>query len=208
LRRSALTGEGGGIEVDGHGTGIMTESSWVNANRNPGWSRDRVEQELKAMLGLRKIIWLPGIKGRDITDAHVDFYARFVRPGVVVANLDTDPASYDHAVTQQHLAILKAATDADGRRLQVHTLSPPLAPRDSRFSRNNPDFAAGYINYFVINGAVIAPEFGDPQADRAALALLTALYPQRKVVQLEIDAIAAGGGGIHCVTSQLPRHGR
>lgn len=116
-----------------------------------------------------------------------------MRPGVVVANLDTDPASYDHAVTQQHLAILKAATDADGRRLQVHTLSPPLAPRDSRFSRNNPDFAAGYINYFVINGAVIAPEFGDPQADRAALALLTALYPQRKVVQLEIDAIAAGG---------------
>lgn len=36
LRRSALIGEGGGIEVDGHGTGIMTESSWVNANRNPG----------------------------------------------------------------------------------------------------------------------------------------------------------------------------
>ncbi len=207
-RRSALVGEGGGIEVDGHGTGIMTESSWVNANRNPGWSRDRVEQELKAMLGLRKIIWLPGIKGRDITDAHVDFYARFVRPGVVVANLDTDPASYDHAVTQAHLAILKAATDADGRTLQVHTLSPPRAPRESRFSRRNPDFAAGYINYFVINGAVIAPEFGDPQADKAAFALLSALYPQRKVVQLEIDAIAAGGGGIHCVTSQLPVHGK
>lgn len=116
-----------------------------------------------------------------------------MRPGVVVANLDTDPASYDHAVTQTHLAILKTATDADGRTLQVHTLSPPQAPRDSRFSRRNPDFAAGYINYFVINGAVIAPEFGDPQADKAAFELLSALYPQRKVVQLEIDAIAAGG---------------
>lgn len=194
--------------MDGHGTGIMTESSWVNANRNPGWSRDRVEQELKAMLGLRKIIWLPGIKGRDITDAHVDFYARFVRPGVVVANLDTDPASYDHAITQAHLAILNTATDADGRTLQVHTLSPPQEPRDSRFSRNNPDFAAGYINYFVINGAVIAPEFGDPQADKAVFELLSALYPQRKVVQLEIDAIAAGGGGIHCVTSQLLAPGK
>ena len=203
LRRSALIGEGGGIEVDGHGTGIMTESSWVNANRNPGWSRDRVEQELKAMLGLRKIIWLPGIKGRDITDAHVDF----------------TPASCGRVwwwpiwtpirtlMTMQlpsNIWRSSAATDADGRRLQVHTLSPPLAPRDSRFSRNNPDFAAGYINYFVINGAVIAPEFGDPQADRAALELLTALYPQRKVVQLEIDAIAAGGGGIHCATNQLP----
>ena len=202
--RSELVGEGGGIEVDGHGTGIMTESSWVNANRNPDWSKAEVEEELKERLGLRKIIWLPGIKGRDITDAHVDFYARFVRPGVVIANLDTDPESYDAKVTRRHLEILQNATDADGRALQVHTLSPPLNPRKSKFNRGNPDFAAGYINYFVINGAVIAPEFGDPSADARALALLSTLYPDREVVQLNIDAIAAGGGGIHCVTSHQP----
>ncbi|KAF0864461.1 agmatine/peptidylarginine deiminase [Pseudomonas sp. LD120] len=202
--RSALIGEGGGIEVDGHGTGIMTESSWINGNRNPGWSKAEVEAELKACLGLRKIIWLPGIRGRDITDAHVDFYARFVRPGVVVANLDNDPDSYDHQVTLKHLEILRNASDADGRQLQVYTLSPPLSPRRSRFSRDNPDFAAGYINYFVINGAVISPQFGDPAADAKALALLEGLYPGRQVVQLDIDAIAAGGGGIHCVTHQQP----
>ena len=203
-QRSELVGEGGGIEVDGHGTAILTESCWLNANRNPGWSKAEVEAELKACLGLRKIIWLPGIKGKDITDAHVDFYARFVSPGVVLANLDTDPLSYDHKVTQAHLAILRTATDAEGRALQVHTLSPPLAPRSNRFSRHNPDFAAGYINYFVINGAVIAPQFGDRQADKVALDLLSRLYPDRDVIQLDIDAIAAGGGGIHCVTHQLP----
>ncbi|MBK5411621.1 agmatine deiminase family protein [Pseudomonas sp. TH34] len=202
--RSELVGEGGAIEVDGHGTGIMTESSWINANRNPGWSKADVEAELKERLGLRKIIWLPGIKGKDITDAHVDFYARFVKPGVVIANLDTDPESYDHKVTLAHLDILKQATDADGRPLQVHTVSPPLNPRKSRFRRNNPDFAPGYINYFVINGAVIAPEFGDKLADAKAFELLSRLYPEREVVQLNIDAIAAGGGGIHCVTSHQP----
>ena len=203
-QRSELVGEGGGIEVDGHGTAILTESCWLNANRNPGWSKAEVEAELKACLGLRKIIWLPGIRGKDITDAHVDFYARFVSPGVVVANLDTDPQSYDHAVTQAHLEILRNATDADGRKLTVHTMSPPLNPRRSRFSRSNPDFAAGYINYFVINGAVIAPQFGDREADKAAFDLLAALYPDREIMQLDIDAIAAGGGGIHCVTHQLP----
>ncbi|EUB75607.1 Agmatine deiminase [Pseudomonas sp. GM41(2012)] len=202
--RSELVGEGGGIEVDGHGTGIMTESSWINANRNPDWSKAEIEQELKARLGLRKIIWLPGIKGKDITDAHVDFYARFVKPGVVIANLDNDPQSYDYSVTRAHLDILKNATDADGRKLQVHTVSPPLNPRKSKFSRNNPDFAAGYINYFVINGAVIAPEFGDRAADSKAFDLLSELYPDREVVQLNIDAISAGGGGIHCVTSHQP----
>lgn len=202
--RSQLVGEGGGIEVDGHGTGIMTESSWINTNRNPGWSKADVEEELKARLGLRKIIWLPGIKGKDITDAHVDFYARFVKPGVVIANLDNDPQSYDHEVTLAHLDILKNATDADGRKLQVHTVSPPMYPRQNRFSKQNPDFAAGYINYFVINGAVIAPEFGHKAADAKAYDLLSELYPDREVVQLNIDAIAAGGGGIHCVTSHQP----
>lgn len=202
--RSSLVGEGGGIEVDGHGTGIMNESSWINANRNPGWSKAEVEEELKARLGLRKIIWLPGIKGKDITDAHVDFYARFVSPGVVIANLDTDPQSYDHPVTLAHLDILRQASDAEGRPLQVHTLSPPLNPRNSRFSKNNPDFAAGYINYFILNGAIIAPQFGDKLADAAAFDLLSRLYPEHKVIQLNIDAIAAGGGGIHCVTHQQP----
>ncbi|MBD9471410.1 agmatine deiminase family protein [Achromobacter sp. ACM01] len=202
--QSELVGEGGGIEVDGRGTGIMTESSWINSNRNPGWSKAEVEEELKRCLGLRKIIWLPGIKGKDITDAHVDFYARFARPGVVVANLDMDPDSYDYALTRKHLEILRRTTDADGKPLEIHTMSPPLKPRRSKFLRDNPDFAAGYINYFVINGAVIAPEFGDAEADAKALDLLTRLYPGRKVVQLDIDAIASGGGGIHCVTNQLP----
>lgn len=190
--RSELVGEGGAIEVDGHGTGIMTESSWINSNRNPDWSKTEVEEELKAQLGLRKIIWLPGIKGKDITDAHVDFYARFTQPGVVIANLDNDPASFDYKVTRAHLEILKNATDAEGRKLQVHTVSPPLKPRKSKFSRNNPDFAAGYINYFVINGAIIAPEFGDKAADAKAFELLSQLYPEREVVQLNIDAISAG----------------
>ncbi|WP_323932830.1 agmatine deiminase family protein [Aeromonas caviae] len=201
--QSELIGEGGGIEVDGNGTAIMTESSWINSNRNPGLTKAQVEAELKANLGLRKIIWLPGIKGRDITDAHVDFYARFVRPGVVVINMDNDPDSYDYKVTRQHLAILQQATDADGNKLELHQLPPPLGGRDNKFSRS-PDFAAGYINYLPINGAVIAPQFGDARADRHCRDLLASLYPGRKIVQIDIDPVAAGGGGIHCITLHQP----
>ncbi len=203
--RSKLTGEGGAIEVDGHGTGIMTESSWVNSNRNPGWTKSQVEAELKANLGLRKIIWLPGIRGMDITDGHVDFYARFVKPGVVIANLDNDSASYDYAVTRRHLEILRSATDADGRKLQVHTLPPPRTWRKTKFSQGNKDWAPGYINYFAVRGAVIAPQFGDTAADSYCRNLLAGLYPRRKIIQLNIDVIAGGGGGIHCVTGNRAR---
>lgn len=197
-----MVGEGGGIEVDGHGTAIITESCFVNANRNPGYSRADIDAELKKRLGLRKIIWLPGIAGKDITDGHTDFYARFVKPGVVVAALDTDPESFDHPVTLKHLEILKKATDADGRRLEVITLTAPTQVRPEFASD---DFAAGYINFYVCNGAVIAPQFGDPKADAAAKRTLERLFPGRTVVQLDIDGIAAGGGGIHCATQQQPK---
>lgn len=194
--------EGGGIEVDGHGTAIITESCVLNENRNPGVNKAQCERELKRLLGLEKIIWLPGIKGKDITDGHTDFYARFARPGVVIAGYDSDPKSFDHAVTKRHLEILRAATDAEGRTLELVVLEAPASVRE-KFA--NDDFAAGYINFYVCNGAVIAPEFGDPRTDAAARRELQRVFPDREVVQINIDGIAAGGGGIHCTTQQEPK---
>lgn len=199
--KSSLILEGGGIEVDGQGTAIITESCVLNANRNPGVSKAQCEQELQRVLGIDKVIWLPGIAGRDITDGHTDFYARFCAPGVVVAGFENDTSSPEHAVTQRHLAILRKASDARGRPLQV--LRMP-GPDDVRPQYANKDFAAGYINFYVCNGAVVCPEFGDTRADRNSRAILREQFPGREIVQLNIDAIAAGGGGIHCTTQQQP----
>ena len=200
--QTELVLEGGGIEVDGQGTAIITESCVLNKNRNPGVSKAECEELLKPLLGLRKIIWLPGIKGKDITDGHTDFYARFSSPGTVVAAYDPDPASFDHAVTKKHLEILRSQTDADGNKLEVAVIETPTKIRP-QFDSN--DFAAGYINFYVVNGAVIMPEFGDKIADNKAKETLQDLFPDRDIVQLNIDAIAAGGGGIHCTTQQQPR---
>jgi agmatine deiminase len=193
--------EGGGIEVDGEGTAIITESCVLNPNRNPGVSKAKCEQELSRLLGIRKIIWLPGIAGMDITDGHTDFYARFTTPGVVVAGLDLDPESYDHAVTKRHLDILRQSTDVNGKKLDVVVLEGPSTVRRKY---ENKEFAAGYINFYVCNGAVIAPEFGDREADGNARDALRDLFPGREIIQLNIDGIAAGGGGIHCTTQQQP----
>ncbi len=200
--KSTLILEGGGIEVDGHGTAIITESCVLNDNRNPSISKAESEKELKHLLGLEKIIWLPGIKGKDITDGHTDFYVRFTKPGIVAAAYDPDPESFDHAVTKRHLDILRAATDANGRNLEVVVLEAPSQIRDKYASD---DFAAGYINFYVCNGAVIAPEFGDKKADADAKRKLEQLFPDREIILLNIDGIAAAGGGIHCTTQQEPK---
>jgi agmatine deiminase len=190
LLQTDLVLEGGCIEVDGHGTAIIAESCVLNNNRNPDISKDDFEQAISPLLGLEKIIWLPGVKGQDITDGHTDFYARFAAPGVVLAGDDPrDP------ITKQHLKILKAA------KLEVIPLVAPAKPRNKFQSK---DLAAGYVGFYVCNGAVIAQEFGDPKADKAALVTLEKTFPGRQVLQLNCDALAAGGGTIHCATQQEP----
>lgn len=201
LVRSRLVAEGGGIEVDGQGTAIITESCVLNGNRNPGLTKAAAEDEFKRLLGVEKIIWLPGIAGRDITDGHTDFYARFIRPGVVVAALDNDSESFDHAVTRRHLELLRSATDARGRALRIIPLETPRRVRNTYAAR---DFAAGYVNFLLTDKALFLPEFGDTVADIAARDALAAELPRHQIVQLDIDAIAAGGGGIHCTTQQEP----
>lgn len=200
--KAGLVLEGGGIEVDGEGTAIITESCVLNPNRNPGLSKDKCEAELSRLLGLDKVIWLPGVAGKDITDGHTDFYARFAGPGVVVAGLEPDASSFDHAVTRRHLDLLRAVVDAKGRRLDVVVLQGPSTVRPKHGTKG---FAAGYVNFYVCNGAVIAPEFGDAAADRNARDILRELFADREIIQLNIDGIAAGGGGIHCTTQQQPR---
>ena len=198
---TSLIMEGGCIEVDGHGTAIITESCVLNKNRNPKVSKAQFEDLLMPLLGLDKIIWLPGIKGKDITDGHTDFYARFARPGIVLAGYDPDPSSYDHDVTLRHLELLKSATDAQGKKLQIITLE---APTTIRPNYANNEFASGYIGFYVCNGAVIMQEFGDKAADQAARIAVQKAFPDRKIELLNVDGIAAGGGSIHCATQQEP----
>ena len=199
LFESALTGEGGGIEVDGEGTLLLNDSCWENDNRNPGMSRAEIEAAFKAELGVENVIWLPGKKGGDITDGHIDGCLRVVRPGVLLASGVEGDTSEWGVMMDERLAILRAATDARGRTFTI--VEVPWA-EEVRSTRQ--DFFSGYANYYVGNGAVYTPQFGDPARDRHAAETLAALYPERKVVVLEMDRIYENGGGIHCVTQQEP----
>ncbi|WP_182915765.1 agmatine deiminase family protein [Massilia cavernae] len=106
-----------------------------------------------------------------------------------------------HRASHRQRRALRKATDARGRPLHVVLLPGPTYVRPQY---DNKDFAAGYTNFYVCNGAVLCPEFGDASADRNTKAILREQFPGRDIVQLNIDAIAAGGGGIHCTTQQQP----
>jgi agmatine deiminase len=198
---SGVIGEQGGIEHDGAGTMLARTSCWVNDNRNPGLTADQIADRLGAALGGSKMIWAPGIKGADITDYHIDALARFVAPGRVLIQIDdqVNPDDPWSVAAHRTLSVLERATDARGRPLEIVRLPEPVDIRG-----RGDDFVSSYVNYYVCNGAVIAPQFGDRRADAEARDLLADLYPGRTVVQLDIDPIVASGGGIHCATQQQP----
>jgi len=198
---SGVIGEQGGVEHDGSGTLLAHASCWANDNRNPGLSADQIAERLCTALGAEKMIWAPGIIGADITDYHIDALARFTGPGQVLIQIDDEinPDDPWSIAAHESLGILEQATDARGRPLRITRLPDPYEIR----SRAD-DFVSSYVNYYVCNGAVIGAEFGDPAADAEAREILTSLYPGRQIVQLNIDALGASGGGIHCATQQQP----
>jgi agmatine deiminase len=203
LLATGLVGEQGGIEHDGAGTLLAHASCWVNPNRNKG-NAATIGKLLNGALGGEKIIWAPGIKGADITDYHIDALARFVSPGRVLIQLPNkpDPADPWSVSAFETYEILKKSTDAKGRKLDIIILPEPVYIRSGKA-----DFVASYVNYYVCNGAVIGAEFGDKAADDKARSILASLYPGRKIISLNIDAIGESGGGIHCATQQQPKAG-
>jgi agmatine deiminase len=200
---ASFVGEGGAIETDGAGTLMATESSLVNANRNPGKTRDHIAAAMCAAYGASSVIWFTGVKGRDITDDHVDATSRFLSPGRGVVQMpwptDTDVWSRD---ARQQYRVLSTSRTSAGRVIEVGQIQ---GPDYAKIRSRSVDFVGSYANYYVCNGAVIAAQFGDRAADAAAKESLAALFPGRVIEQLNIDHLGAGGGGIHCVTQQQPR---
>ncbi len=196
---SEMTLEGGSITVDGEGTLITTEQCLLHPNRNPGMDRDAIEAELTSRLGVSKVVWLPygGLLDTE-TDGHVDGVCAFAAPGKVVVSLPDDPAHPDHARMRANRAVLEATTDARGRQLEVIDV-----PQTAFSEVAGSEVEVSYLNYYVANGGVVVPVAGLPQ-DEDALAVIASAHPGRKVVGVRTPVVAYGGGGVHCITQQIP----
>jgi agmatine deiminase len=210
LVSSPLVNEGGGIHVDGEGTVLVTETVQLHEGRNPGWSKADVEAELERTIGATRVIWLarglmgdmqefrPGIG----TNGHVDVLAAFVRPGVVVVHGQPDPTHYDHAVMEENVARLRAATDAKGRRLELVTIDAPEPTVDDGVAIDH-----SYINFSFVNGGIVMCSFGDAASDLRARDQLQDLFPSRQIAMVDARPIFRNGGGVHCITQHQPAEG-
>ena len=190
---SGLRFEGGNVSSDGDGTLLVSESAILHPKRNPSLTRESAEHALLAALGATRVIWVSGNLADHMTDGHVDGIACFTRPGAVLVEL---PASREHL---EYANLSRCFAELKDAGLVVHQLTRPRHPPSK-----NPGFSTCYINFYIANGLVVMPWFGDKYSDDAARATVEDCFPGRRVVQLRMDAIATGGGGIHCITQQQP----
>jgi agmatine deiminase len=195
--------EGGSIAVDGEGTVVTTEQCLLHPSRNPTMTRTAIEDRLRTELGVTTIVWLPhGLALDEDTDGHVDNVAAFPRPGTLVVQGCDDPAEADWLRCNVNRRSALDTLDAIGRPLAVVEI--PVLPYTEVAGRR---VAVPYLNYYAGNGFVAVPVCGH-DADADMVAMIADQYPDRETVALDVGAILAyGGGGIHCITQQVPAVG-
>ena len=167
-------------------------------------------------LGVEKIIWLPRGIYQDETNEHVDNVCAFVKPAEVVLAWTEDTSDPQYALSKACLDVLMKEKDAKGRSFVVHKLLIPKTPvcvREEELSgyefeegedtrEAGERLAASYVNFYISNGGIILPQFGD-EHDKLAVEQLAKLFPERKVYPIPARTIIVGGGNIHCITQQI-----
>jgi agmatine deiminase len=192
--------EGGSIDTNGAGILLTTEECLLSEvqQRNPGLSREQLEQVFHDYFGIEQVIWLGcGVAGDD-THGHVDDIARFVAPRTIVACVEPNSSDPNHAPLAENLRRLKAVRSLDGKPFDVVEL--PL-PRPAVFSGQR--LPASYANFYIANGLVLVPTFHDPN-DRVALNTLAGLFPEREVIGIHCVDLVWGLGTLHCMSQQQP----
>ncbi len=194
VRHAPIFCEGGAIHSDGQGTFLTTEQCLLNPNRNPGLCKEGAESILREFAGAKRVIWLGEGFSDTETEGHVDNIACFAGEGRVVLGV---PDSETHP---DHVPIMEAKKRLKMAGLEVIELLQPKTIRQDRHARL---LQTSYVNFYLCNGGLVMPSFGDAHDERAR-AVLADCFPDREIVSVPALDIVAGGGGIHCITQQEP----
>ena len=186
--------EGGAITVDGAGTLVTTEQCLLNPNRNPTLTRDAIESELRTRLGVETIVWLPyGILEDDDTDGHVDNVAAFIAPGRMIAQTTRDRDDMNFERLRRNVDVMKAAG--------LDVLELDVLPRATV---GGEVVVVPPLNAYLANDRVIVPVTNDDSAARRALDIWAEALPNHGLEDVAGEVLAYGGGGVHCITQQVP----
>lgn len=192
--------EGGSIDTNGAGILLTTEECLLSEiqQRNPGISRELLEQAFHDYLGIDQILWLNRGAAGDDTHGHVDDITRFVAEDTILTCVEPNIHDENHLPLAENLERLRSVRNLDGKPFRIVEL-----PMPSPVSFDNQRLPASYANFYIANDLVLVPTFNDAK-DRHALNIIADCFPDRKVVGIHCVDFIWGLGALHCMTQQEP----
>lgn len=194
--------EGGSIESDGCGTLLTTSQCLLNPNRNPQFSKEKIEGRLREDFGAAHVLWLDhGALAGDDTDSHIDTLARLCPHDTILYVRCTDEHDAHYADLQAMERQLQQFRTAEGQPYRLLPLPMPAAIHDSEGQR----LPATYANYLVMNSAVLYPTYGQPALDEEAAGIIQKAFPRHDIVGVDCLPLIEQHGSLHCATMQYPK---
>jgi agmatine deiminase len=192
--------EGGSIDTNGEGILLTTEECLLSEvqQRNPGVSKEQLEQAFRDFLGIEKVIWLNRGCAGDDTHGHVDDITRFAGPNTILTAVESNTADENHLPLAENLERLHVARNLKKKPFEIKTLPMP-APVVFEGQR----LPASYANFYIANNLLLVPTFNDPN-DRVALNTLADCFPDRTIIGIHCTDFIWGLGALHCMTQQEP----
>ncbi len=184
--------EGGNLNHDGLGCVVYSQRTYSN---NPGVAPQEIDRRiLTAFQAVKSLV--PRDPRLDGT-GHVDMFMKIVGSDkVLVGRYAPDQVDYD--VLEECAALFSQETNGAGQPWQVVRIVQP----DVYYTQFVVPVVRTYTNSLIVNNVVIVPVYGIPE-DEQALAVYREVFPDKKIVPLNAEAIIPSGGAWHCVTMEM-----
>lgn len=193
--------EGGSVESDGRGTIFTTSMCLLAPNRNQPMTREKIAQRLMSELCADRVVWLDhGSLTGDDTDGHIDTTVRTAPDDTLVYTGCDDSGDGQYEDFRKLEEQLRGLRTADGQPYRLLRLPMPDA-----VYYDGERLPATYANFLVINGAVIVPEYGQPEKDAEARRVIAEAFPGRETIGVNALAVVRQHGSLHCLTMQFPK---
>jgi agmatine deiminase len=184
--------EGGNYWSDGHGTLLASDELLA---RHRGLSLSQITRRLKEAFRFEKLIILPRLLQEET--GHIDLVCKLVDAQTVLINRPNGTQNDSRLRTAA--ALLRSETNAQGQPYRVIELPFPRPYLNWGLF----NIWRSYTNSLTVNGRVLVPIFGTAD-DLAALDIYRQALPEFEIVPIDCHIAVNGGGGVHCLTKEIP----
>jgi agmatine/peptidylarginine deiminase len=194
-----LNMEGGAFDSDGLGKLLTTASCIYDPKRNNS-EKISIHQILKKSLNANQLIVLEhGQLTGDDTGGHIDTLARFCSENTIAYTSCNDPDDANYQPLQQLHDQLQQLRTTNNTAYQLIPLPIPAAI----FDDSGQKLPTNYVNFLIINQAVLVPQYNDAH-DKIAISKLGHCFPDRKIIPIDCRSLIAQFGSLHCMTMNYP----